>query len=86
MTHKYDDINKVLKENNTSPCDEEESRVLKMTLKEVYQVQPDEVKNHLNDFHSVKSDDSEFFWEDDRDMEMQYIQRLNEIMDNEEPK
>ena len=24
MTHKYDDINKVLKENNTSPCDEEE--------------------------------------------------------------
>ena len=57
-----------------------------MTLKEVYQVQPDEVKNHLNDFQSVKSDDSEFFWEDDRDMEMQYIQRLNEIMDNEEPK
>lgn len=47
MSHKYDDINKILKEVNTSPCDEEEKVTLKMTLKEIYQYSPDDVKNHI---------------------------------------
>lgn len=80
LNHKYDPIEKTQKVPNLSPCDEEEHRVLKMTVKEVYQDSPDEIRDHLDDFESSQSEDSDLLVEND-DMERMYEQKLNHIFE-----